>query len=199
MISMVQCMFGAYSFYSPNRCPHISKLLVAPVRLVIMEIVSIAHDIKDLVVHLMWTRPSRWLVWSGWWLGRHIAIWSYLFPYMYIIARPVNGCLQPHHHIRHYSEYPWQYMSYKLPIRWQHQAGHARWSHVTLMGVSQSGEPLTGVFCIVCVVTYMVTGTFLNIHGNTCLTSFQFGGNIRLVMLDEVMWLWWACPCQVSS
>ena len=46
---------------------------------------------------------------------------------------------------------------------------------------------LTGVFCIVRVVTYMVTGTFLNIHDNTCLTSFPFGGNIRLVMLDEVM------------
>ena len=69
-------------------------------------------------------------------------------------------------------------MSHKVSISRPYQASCAGCGNVTLMGVSNSGEPLYRfvrlMYCC------MEIGTFLNIHGNTCLTRFPFVGHTNL-------------------
>ena len=72
-------------------------------------------------------------------------------------------------------------MSYKVSICRPYQTSCTGCGGVTLMGVSNSGELLSGFlrFMYCC----MEIGTFLNIHGNTCLTRFIFVGHTRPVLL----------------
>ena len=132
--SLVQCMFGAYSFYSPNRGSWTYFQIAVGTRLVIMEIVSIAHVhyVKDLIVaHLMWTRHQG----AGRRLGRHIAMECF------------HTCTSLHVQLMDVGHITWgTFLNIHgktcLTTFTFSQAGHARWSNVTLMGVSQSGEPL---------------------------------------------------------
>ena len=82
---------------------------------------------------------------------------------------------------RHFSEYPWQYISYKVSICRPYQTSCTGCGEVILMGVSYSGESLRGFsrFMYRC----MEIGTFQNIHGNTYLTRFPFIGHTRAVVL----------------
>ena len=114
--------------------------------------------------------------------GRVTVRWAVKWSFLYCICHDLYGD-------RHFSDYPWQYMSYKLPIWWQHQAGHARWSHVTFMGMSQSGEPLTGVLFIVygqCSDLY-VDRHFSEYSWQCMCYKLPIRWQNRPVMLDEVM------------